>query len=257
MDSKSKNLIIMWVILLVVIGTISYIYLWKSTDKLVVDKWTIDTNFANTIDEKAEKAMLDVEKQKLVETLNRSLLPNYLKITNWKDYPKFWTYMDNNTTFFSLELEPNISDTTLADYDIRILKWSETEEDFNSKSQLYKDKTKNLLTNMLKKWQYSKLIENWVIGTITRSWKNKYQIDFLGDYIYNKYGINKNLSATIAWKIALLRDYFNFWSIYLSKKPDDFLKILNDIDTELKDKKFTELSWILKKVYFKNVTLTK
>lgn len=220
-------------------------------EKAKVNKNVVDTDFGKTVDEKAEKALLEMEKQKLVTVLNRSIQPNYMKITNWKDYDKLGTYTDTNTTFFALEFAPNTSDAALADYDIRILKWSEDEESFATKSQLYKDKTKNLLLNMLKEGEKGKLIKNGVVWTIRKNGKNNYKIDFLWDYIYDKYGSSKNISATTAGKVALLRDYFNFWNIYLTKNPDDFEKILNEVDKELNDKKFTELTSVIKKIYFK------
>ena len=249
----NKNLILISGLVLAIILWLAayfmFFYNWVSAPKTDTSK--IDANFDKTVEEKAEQQLLDIEKQKLVSELNKAVKPNYIKITNWKDYPKLWSYTDVNVTFFALSFAPDINETTLADYDVRILKGSPTEEEYASKDQLYKEKTKNLLTNMLKQGQYGKLLDKWVVWTITKKWKNEYQIDFLGDYIYNKWWTNKTISSTTAGKIAILRDYFNFWSIYLSKQSDDIKKILDEVVKEVNDKSLTELSETISKIYFK------
>jgi len=248
---KNNIIILIWLVILLVWWVLWYFLSTITDKKPVVDKNKVETNFSDTTDEKAEKALLDLEKQKLVEELNKSIRPNYLKITDWKEYSKLGDYTDTNTTFFSLEFQPDITDQSLADYDIRILKGSIDENDYINKSSLYKEKTKWILLNMLKKWQYSKILEKWVVWTIRRISKNQYKIDFLWDYIIDKYWTSKNISSTTAWKIALLWEYLNFWSIYLTKEQKDFSKLLDDIEKELNDKNFSTLAKNIRLIYFK------
>lgn len=213
----------------------------------------IDTNITQTAEEKGEEVLLQAEKQKLVEKLNENLLPNYIKISKWNEFPKFGTYSAENVTFFTLSFEPLVTNETLADYATYVSRDIAYEEDFEKADALYKAQIENNLRAEVMNGFMAKIMQKGVIGIITSKWGNDHEIDFLGDYIIKTWGEKKDISATLAGKIALLGDYFNFGETYLSKEAKEFDRLLEQVKTELNDKEFTTLAENIKKVYFNNI----
>lgn len=264
--SKTKNYIILWLLATAIITIIWFFifnqFSWASSVK--PQEWTgnwnnadtinqvLDPNIGATIDEKTEESMLMTEKQKLVEQLNASILPNYMKISNWKEFESFWTFKAENVTFFTLSFAPHITEETLADYDVYVIKWHDTPEEYYASDALYKQKIEHNLKEDITKWRQKKIIEKWVVWTITKLSPGNYQIDFLWDFIIDKWGKSKKISADLAAEISVLWEYFNFWEVYLMKEGDDVAKLMYRIEEKLQDKEFSTLVENLHKVYFRD-----
>lgn len=223
----------------------------KNNNTETVNK-ILDPNIGATVDEKAEETLLMAEKQKLVEQLNAAILPNYMKISNWKEFESFWTFKLDNVSFFTLSFEPNITPETLADYDVYMLKWHETPEEYYASDALYKQKVEMNLREDITKGRQKKIIEKGVVGVITKISSGHYQVDFLWDFIIDKWWKSKKISANLAAEIAVLWEYFNFGEVYLMKEWDDIAKLMYKIEKELNDKEFSTLVENLHKVYFRD-----
>lgn len=198
----------------------------------------------------AEKILLEKEVQTTINFLNKSLKPNYLKITDYKEFDNIWTYKDEWVKFFKVYIDYDIKNETLADFDITINKWSISVSDYNKKNQIYKDNLKRVMLNTYyKAYGYDKLQKTGIIWYISNEWNNNYKLNLLWDYVENKFKDKTNNISTL-WKIQILKDYFNNQEIFFDKKDDEILWILDDVKKELSDKDFDTLYPNLKKLFF-------
>lgn len=253
-----KNSIILIVVFVILVAVGGWYFITQQNKKPVVapnnptnHQTNIDTNITQTAEEKGEEILLQAEKQKLVEDMNSKLMPNYVKLKSWNEFEAFGTYKDPGVTFFTISLEPYVTDETLADYAVYVSKDLVYEEDFAKADALYKQQIEMSLRDEVMNWYQAKLMKFGAIGAIKKTGHNQYSIDFLGDYIVNKWGTNKGISPTLAGKIALLGEYFNYGETYLTKESKDFYKLMEEIKTELNDQEFSTLAENINKVYFR------
>lgn len=260
--NSKKNYIILWLLLIALIwGIWAFIYFnfIKGAGTPTETPWNnqtiglVDPDISRTIEEKAEETFLLAEKQKFVEFLNQRIMPNYMKISAWKDFEKFGTYSEKDVSFFTLSFEPNVTPETLADYDVYMLKGHDSEEDYHNSDELYKKRTEMMLREDLTKWSQKKIMEKGVVGVIKKIATHNYTIDFLWDYIIDKWWKSKTISPQLAWQIAVIGEYLNYGETYLFKDGEDIAEILFKVEAELNDKEFSTLAENIKKVYFKDV----
>ena len=214
-------------------------------------KSNVKTSIKN-IDKEAEKIFLDKEIQLKIDFLNKSLLPNYLKITDYKDSNNILWYKDPNVTWYVFKIEYDINPKSLADYDVNVRKGSLTVSDYNSKSKLYKQNIERKLKTIYypAHW-YDKLVKVWLLGYITKE-NDVYTMYEMWDYLKNTFA-KKSMNIKLLSKIDVLKDYFNYMPIFFDKKPKEIKKILNDVDKEINDPKFSQFAKVLNKIYFKNI----
>lgn len=205
------------------------------------------------VNEEAEKLLLSNEIKTKLEFLNKALKPNYLKISDYKEYDNIWWYKDW-VTFYKISIDYDITENSMADYDVYINKWSISEADFKNKSKLYKENLERTMKNIYYKanW-YDKLVKIWIIWYIEKTWDNSYIMYELWDYIKNKFSKN-TVDVNTLWKIEILKDYFNYQPIFFDKEEKQIINILKDVEKELKDAKFSELYPILNKLFFSETT---
>jgi len=248
--------IIIWVLIILILAVWGgwYFLLNKNKDTNV-QQWTNVTPVAN-IDEESKKVLLDAEIQTKIRFLNTALKPNYLKITDYKEADSLLTYKDD-VTFYRIKIDYDITEDTKADYDVYINKWSISEADYKSKWTIYKENLERIMKDVYyKSYWYDRLVSSGMIWYIEQDWNNSYVMYELWDYIKNTFA-KETTDVKFLWTIEVLKDYFNYQPIFFDKEPSEMLSILTKFEKEFKNKKFSELTPVLIKIYFSDINLKK
>jgi len=244
-----KIIIIGLIVLIAWLWIAGYFYTSKNNQE--VTTWSEIQPIIN-MDEAAEKVLLDTEIQTKIKFLNKALKPNYLKISDYKEFNKLGTYEDS-VKFFKIFIDYDITESSLADYDVSINKWSISIADYNSKSKLYKENLERKMRNIYyKAYGYDKLVKVGIIWYIKQDDANSFTLYELWDYIKQRFW-QSTTDITILWKIEILKDYFNYQPIFFDKDTRQIKELLKSVNKDINDKKFNELYPILDKLYFEDI----
>jgi len=239
-------------VLIIILWIWIYFFITKNSNNLIIQE-----EITSVVDHDAEtkEMMLNEEIKLKLDFLNKALRPNYLKISDFKKTKNLWDFIDDdpNVEFYKISIDYEINDDTLADFDVLINKWSVTHEDFKSKWELYKQNIERIMRNTYyTAYWFDRLVLTWIIWYIEYTWNNVYYMYEIWDYLKNRFW-DKNLNVDTLVKIELLKDYFNYSEIFFEKDPQEFLDILNNVEKELNNEKFTKFSKILKILFFKDL----
>lgn len=246
---------ILWIIISLWIIWWLWYYIYNN---IIIIPWEIKEGTevqaisTESIDVESQAVLLEQEIQKKVQFLNKTLLTNYLKIIDYKQQPNLWTYNDNWVEFFQFKIDYDFNDNALADFDVRIDKWSLNEEDFKKKSDLYKEQVKTRMQNFFTIYWYDRLKEIGIVWYIKKMDSNNYWLFHLWEYMYDTYS-NDKLNPELLGKLQILQDYFNYEPIFFNKEPMDIYKILEDVEKDLNNEQFSELAKILKALFFYDI----
>jgi len=249
-----KKIIIIIIIFVIILWGAGW-YLYMNKDKINnpnknITKSDIKTSIKN-IDEEADKIFLDKEIQLKINFLNKALLPNYLKIVDFKDSNNILWYKDPNVTWYVFKINYDINPKSLADYDVNVRKGSLTVSDYNSKSKLYKKNIKRKLkTIYYPAHGYDRFVKIGLLGYMTKE-NGVYTMYEMWDYLKNTFA-KKSMNIKLLSQIDVLKDYFNYMPIFFNKKPKEIENILNEVEKEMKDPKFSQFAKVLKQIYFKD-----
>lgn len=250
---KKKILLIISLIVILITAWV-WIYLLMM-DRTSTISTTDEIDPVVDVEKQAKEEMLNDEIQIKLEYFTKSLKPNYLKISNFEKTESLWNYTDDNSDieFYRISIDYDITENTMADYDVLINKWSETQQEFKNKKDLYKENLeRKMRNNYYVAYGYDKLVKSWIVWYIEYTDDNTYYMYEMWDYIENTFW-DETIDVDTLSKLEILIDYFNYKPIFFETDDTDVLNLLTEVKAELNSEKFDTLYDILRYIYFRDL----